>query len=276
MSELGDIEMGMVNLLAAVQDGGVDVFAAVRGMAGTDRKVLTGQLLRELKPAEYVVFDERSKRGGSEGDPRLAVLLAGSSYRGGDEVRLGATDVRGGYELSDFGIGALHEAVVADDVRLTFQGERTVWCDGKTVVLEQTYAGRGVSSTTAATFGGQAIAGSDSVFDVVLGEIESESVAFGFPGIAGTFEHRLGVRDREILWEGQLRASDDAGLSAIESTLEECAADPTPRSMVDPWGRTHADVVLRGFARKGVRRVDRLTGKTVQDFVCRFRQLNPS
>ena len=191
-------------------------------------------------------------------------------------MRLGGLDVRGGYELSDFAIGALHEEVASGDVRLIFQGERTIWSDGKTVVLEQTYAGTGVASTTAATFGGQAVAGSDSVFDVRLGQIESESVLFGFPGIAGTFEYQLGIRDRQIVWDGQLRAADNAGLNSIESTLEEFVGDPRPRSMVDPWSRTHADVVLERFERKGVRRVDRLTGKTVQDFVCRFRQLNPT
>jgi hypothetical protein len=118
------------------------------------------------------------------------------------------------------------------------------------------------------------ICGSVSEVAVVPGAVAREVVEFAFAGIDGVYRHDLGARGRPIVWQGQLRGSDEAELNAIESELEGYAVDPREYRMVDGAGRTFEYCVLERFERTGPRRVEPVSAWATQGFRLVFQQLD--
>ena len=276
MSELGDIEAAVIGVLEAIEVNGEPVFASVAGWSDPDPRRAAAAIVKQRQPAAFVMYAGRGRGGTKDGDigePTMAVLIAVRHLGGADAPRLGDGIASGGFDLVGRVLETLDGADVLTDRRLRAMNERVVSADERSVVYEQSYTVEPVGQTTAPTFGGAAIAGTDSVVRVAPGEVAVEAVEFAFPGIDGVFRHSACRRGREILWDGRLLADDDAALNALEATMEGFVGDSRPQAMVDPHGRTYADCVLDSFRRVGVRRRHPVTGRAVQEFEVRFTQL---
>ncbi len=277
MSELGDLENAIVATVSAIQEGGNDLFATVKGFSGPGGDAIAAAIRAELKPAAYVAFAGRRATRGEAwlvGDPRFSVIVAQEGLRGGSEPRLGSSSVTGGLDLLNKLAIALQNAILLTDRKLLLIDEGVLAADDRTYIARQQYDVLRVSQASQPTFNGQTVCGADSIVHVVIRAARADMTEFAFPGINGVFRHHLGLRGRQITWRGQLRADDDAGLNAIEASLESLAADPAAHSMVDPWGRTHTDCVLDSFERNGARNKDHYTGQATQDFELVFTQLS--
>jgi len=276
MSELGDVAVAVTGLLSALQSGGGNVFATVGFHQVAERRAAAVVIARQLKPAAFVLYDGRAARGRREALPTaasLAILLCVENLRGGDTALTGDTGHAGAFDVLELVSAALDGAIVESEYRLLLQDERQVAGDGRAVVFEQRYRVERLAEVSAPTFGGSAIAGSDSVVTVHLGSVMTESVEFGFPGIDGVHRHQTATRGRAIRWKGELVADDDAGLNTIEAELDRLTMEQAPATMVDAWGRSFPDCVLDAFERKGTRQRHPVTGKPVQTFELRFTQL---
>jgi hypothetical protein len=276
MSELGDLEAAVVGLLESVTIEGESAFADVTGLSDPDGKRAAAALARLPQPAAAVAYDGRTRADVKEswiGIPRLVVFISNRHLGDSSAARLGDAETPGGFDLLGVVTEALDGVVVLSDHRLQAFDEQTVTADDRTVVYAQRYLIERLASTSAPTFGGQAVAGPDSIVSVELGETDRERVTFGFPGIDGVYRHDLGNRGRSIRWSGQLRADDDTSLNAIESAIENLAAEGESQTLVDSWGRSHPDCVLDSFQRNGPRRRHPVTGQAAQNFELIFRQL---
>ncbi len=278
MSELDTLEQAVVTLVAAIQDAGQPVFRSVAGFTDPQRKNAVARIRQQVAPAALVVYDGRVRSDVADsvvGLPKLTVLMSAENLRGGDDVRGGDGIWHGGFELLGMVMAALDGALVETDRRLTVLDEQAVSADETHVVFEQRYLIDRINELTLPTFGGDTLVGSDSLVNVVVGEISSEVASFAFPGIDGVFRHHLGLRSRPIQWRGQLRAATDAALNTIESAIEAAVVDPSAQSMNDSWGRSFADCVSERFVRLGRRRRHPVTGYALQNFEIHFTQLNP-
>ncbi len=277
MSELGDIESAVVSLIQAIQVGGSDLFAEVSGFSGGSARQVVENLRRRRKPAASVVYEGRARADefGVPHDPDLSIFTIVESLRGGDEPRAGSGLAQGGFDVIAELFNALAGSVVQTDRRLAFAGERLIAADDKSVVYEQRYSVLKLVTTSAPTFGGQAICGTDSIVRVKIGDLEADSASFSFPGIDGEFVRQLGLRSRAITWSGQLRADDDTALSAIEANLEDLIAQALPADMSDGLGRTFEQCVLLRLSRRGGRSKHSITSQALQDFELLFAQPNP-
>lgn len=278
MSELGDLESAVVSLIAGITSGGSPAFQSVEGFSDGDRRAGVAQVRRRLAPAALVVFGGRVRSDVAEsvvGVPKLTVLIAAANLRGGDDPRSGDGTALGGFDLLALVMTALDGTIVDTDRRLSALDEQVVAADETSVVYEQLYLVDRITELSSPTFNGQVLAGSDSLVNVIVGELSADTVAFAFPGIDGVFRHHLGTRGRPIRWRGQLRASDDSGLSTIESTIEAMVANPNSFDMVDSWSRTFADCTADRFVRTGPRRRHPVSGYALQPFEIHFTQLNP-
>lgn len=276
MSAWETIEDAVVQTLEELTLGESALLSTVKGCTSRDRKLLLAAMGRERLPAAYVITTGRDagertfRRAGS---PVLSVLLAARSHRSDDEARTGGVDVTGVFTLSERVASALQDLTVGGTRRLLLVDERSLGGAEGTNVWEQRYEIRRPSASTAPTFGGVALAGSDSEVHVELGPLRRASSSFSFPGVDGVFERALGARARPIVWRGQLRVADHATLNAIESAIEEEVRCGQEKTMVDPWGRSHELCVLKAFQRRGQRQVDELSGEALQDFELEFDQL---
>ncbi len=285
MSELGDLESAVVGLIAGIQDGGQPVFRAVAGYAKTDRPGNVSFIRSQNAPAALVSYEGRLRlsavRGGAEasrsivGLPRLTVWIRAQNQRGGDDVRYGDGSAMGGFELLALVMGVLDGAVVQTDRRLLAVEEQVAAADETDVIYEQRYVVDRVAELQAPTFNATALAGAESVVNVMVGPVDTATHAFAFPGIDGVFRHHLGTRGRVIRWMGQLRAASDAALNAVESNIEAAVGDALAHDVVDAWSRTFSECVLERFERIGNRRRHPVTGQAVQEFEMTFVQLNP-
>ena len=276
MSELGDIAVAVTGLLTTMQSGGADVFATVDVHQVVDRKAAVAAVSRRLKPAALVLYDGRSSRTRQEpvpAGPTIATLLAVENLRGGGAALTGDGSHTGAFTVLEAVTAGLDNAVVQGDWRLVMQDERQVAGDERSVVFEQRYRVERLAETSAPTFGGSVVAGSDSIVTVHVGSVQAESVEFGFPGIDGIYRHRAGTRGRTIRWQGQLVADDDDALNEIEAELERLAIGQAPDTIGDAWGRSYAECVLEAFERQGARRRHPVTGAAVQAFELVFTQL---
>ncbi len=275
MSQLETIEDAIVGAIAAIEVGGQDLFAVVRGTSSIERNAVMAEVRRERKPAALVAYDGRRTGAGdlpAAESPRCLVFAADESLRTGGEARVGGTGVAGGFDLLERLTLALEDATLAGEYRLVLTDESPLATDGRIVVYRQRYEAQRPAESAAPTFDGQALCGDSSVVNVIAGSPRRSVVTFGFPGIDTVFRHDLGSRGRAIVWRGQLRANDDAALNTIEQTIEAYVADPRLFDMVDAWGRTCGDCVLDAFERRGPRRKDAVTGRVRQDFELRFEQ----
>jgi len=249
----------------------------VSGRSAQDRKALTATISRERMPAAYVMATGRQgsdKAHHRPGTPTIDIWLAARSHRNEDDARVGADDVTGVFDLAEQAAGALQDLTIGTDRCLLLIDERSISGEDGLCLWEQRYEVRRHSETTAPTFGGVALAGADSVVQVELGELRRATSSFSFPGIDGVFEHSLGVRERPIVWSGQLRAVGDSALNAMESAIEDEVRSGEAKTLVDAWGRTHASCTAKSFRRRGSRRRDALSGEALQDFELTFVQLN--
>ncbi len=277
MSELGDIESAVIGLIQAIQVDSVDLFAEVKGFSNTAPRDVVAGLRRELKPAAYVVYDGRASSDafGVPAGPKLSVFAIVESLRGGDEPRVGSALQSGGFDVLGELFTALAGSTIVTDRQLVFVDERLIAANDTSVIYEQRYVVLRRATTTAPTFGGSAICGSNSIVRISVGDTEMDTERFAFPGIDGEFQHALGLQARRIIWSGQLRAASDSALSTIEATIEGLLAGSQPADIVDGFGRTFTDCVLNRFVRKNERRKHTIDGQALQDFELHFVQVNP-
>lgn len=276
MSELGDIAVAVTGLLSGMQSGGADLFATVNVHQVAERKAAVEAISRQCQPAALVLYDGRSAPSRPETVPGAAVmtvLLAVENLRGGDTALTGDDNHAGAFEVCEQVNAALDGTVVATDHRLLLKDERQVAGDDRAVVFEQRYRVERLAGVSAPTFDGSVITGDDSIVTVEVGEIRTEAVEFGFPGIDGTYRHHTGTKGRMIHWRGQLVADDDAALNALEAELDQLATEAVPATMVDTWSRSYPECVLDTFEHIGVRRRHPVTGAAVQAFELVFEQL---
>lgn len=258
------------------EGAGGPLLATVRGYTARDRKQVVGAVMRERLPAAYVMLTGRD--GGDKdyrraGAPLVSVVYAARSERCDDEARHGGVDVVGVMPVAAAGACALHHLALDGGGRLLLVEERAVTGEEGTALWEQRYEVRRLSGGGVPKFGGAELLSPSSVVEVHIGEITRASSRFAFPGVDGVFERFAGMRERPILWRGQLRSSDDVGLNVIEEGLERLAREAAIESVEDPWGRRFDDCVLRSFKRVGPRRQDLLSGEALQDFEIEFVQL---
>jgi hypothetical protein len=278
MSELGDLEAAVVGLIAGLQDGEAPMFRSVEGFSDPDRRRAMTYISGRSTPAALVVYAGRGRADLAQalvGSPRLSVVLRAENLRGGPDVRSGDGTSRGGFQLLEGVMAALDGTAVLANRRLAAIDEQVVTADDTHVVYEQRYLIERVAEPARPTFNGVALAGADSLVNVVVGEAAVESIAFGFPGIDGEFRHQLGLRGRPIRWTGQLLAVDDETLNAIEQNIEAAVADPRSHDLTDALSRTFTDCVLERFARRGPRQRHPASGCALQPFELHFTQLNP-
>ncbi len=278
MSELGDIETAVRDLIANVEEGGSPIFRTVEGFSDGDRRRALAYISGRPAPAALVIYAGRVRGDAGSaiiGSPRLTVLLRAENLQGGCDVRCGDGTTQGGFQLLERVAEALDEAAVLADRQLVLIDEQVVSGDETHVVYEQRYVVERLSEVAQPTFNGEVLAGAESVVSVLVGEAEAESVSFGFPGIDGEFRHQLGLRGRPICWAGQLRGADDNVLNAVEQNIEAAVADPRPHDLVDAFSRTFGDCVLDRFVRRGPRRRHPVSGGALQPFELHFTQLSP-
>lgn len=276
MSVRETIEDAIVQTLQGLTEGQSALLATAKGQTVRDRKSLTAAISRELLPAAYVMATGRDSSEKTYRRPGLlsfSVVLATRSFRSDDDARTGAVDVTGVFDLAEQVASALQDQVVATDRQLLLVDEHSVGGDEGTIIWEQGYEVRRLAELGGPTFGGVALAGAGSEVHVELGVLRRATSSFSFPGVDGVFERDLGTRERTIIWHGQLRAADHPSLNTIESNIEDEIRNSQEQSMVDTWGRTHEMCVLQKFNRRGLRRVDELTGEALQDFELEFTQL---
>ncbi len=272
MSELGNITSSVSALISGITSESTPVFKTVLSFPDPDRRAGVAQVRRHVSPAALVIYAGRLRADVTDavaGVPRLTILIAAEENRG--DAQVGSV----GFDLLDKVTSALDGALIDTDRKLLLLDEQIVDADGTHAVFEQRYLIDRVAELTPPTFNGVALAGNDSIVNVVVGDLVGERVAFGFPGIAGEFRHELGLRGRTIDWTGQLRAADDAAMNTVETTIESAVIDAAEYTMTDAWGRTFADCVCERFQRVGPRKRHPVTGQALQSFELRFVQLNP-
>ncbi len=277
MSELGDLESAVVGLITGIEQSGQPVFRSVSGFSNPDRKAGVAYLGGKVAPAALVVHAGRLRSDVAEsivGLPKLSVLIAAQNLRGGDDPRVGDGTWHGGFELLALVMAALDGVTIETDRRLTVLDEQVAAADDTHVVYEQRYVIDRLAELTPPTFDGTALAGTESLVNVLVGGASAETVSYAFPGIDGVFRHHLGMRSRSIEWRGQLRAASDAALNTIESAVAQAVADPGAFDVVDAWSRTFPDCVCDRFVRNGPRRRHPVTGYALQPFELHFTQLN--
>jgi hypothetical protein len=270
------IENTIVQTLSALTLSGQPLLSTVKAVTSRDRKVLSETIQRERMPVAYVMAvgredgDKASRRAGF---PAFSVLLGSRSHRSDDDARGDGAGVAGVFTISEAVIAALQDLLISSDRRLLLVDERPFGGESGTMLWEQRYELRRQSELVAPTFGGVALAGAISFVQVELGSLHLAVSSFSFPGIDGVFQRHLGVRERPIVWRGQLRAANDSALNTIETAIEDELRGGVEKTMVDAWGRSHELCVMKAFHRRGVRRRDELSGQALQDFEIEFAQL---
>lgn len=276
MSELGDIEAGVIALVEAVEHIGSPALATVAGWAAADRRSAIEQVRTLAMPAVLVSVGQR-ERGpsglGGVADERVTLLIAARSLRSADGARVGDVDSVGAFALADWVTLELEAAVIASAWRLAMLDQHVVATDKRTVVIEQRWAAERLVESSPPTFGGVAIAGEDSVVSMQVGALGSRDASFAFPGIDGRFVHRLGADSRSIVWRGLLRADDHDAMNALESGIEAIVAGGGAAVVGDSLGRTYSDCVALSYDRSGSRRIHASSGRIVQAFEIQFVQL---
>lgn len=277
MSEWQTTEAAVVAALAALSGSGTPpLLATVRACTPRDRKLVVAALLRERLPAAYVLIGGREagdKDYRRAGDPVLSVLYASRSERRDDEARLGGVGVVGVLEIAGVSAASLQQLDLGAQRRLLLVDERAIGGEEGTALWEQRFEVRRRSGRFVPTFAGNALVGASSEVDVYVGESKRASSLFAFPGVDGVFERFVGVRERPIVWRGQLRAASDAQLNAIEEDLERLVREARPDSLNDNWARRFDRCVATWFKRVGPRGHDQLTGEALQGFELGFLQL---
>lgn len=276
MSELSDIESGVIGLVSAVQQGGQPVFASVAGGAAADRRSAVALVRSMVMPAVLVVVGQREGAGGapgSVGDERVTVLVSGQSLRSADGARIGDVDSAGAFALAELVTAVLEGAVLSGVWRFVGVAQQVVSSDERTVIIEQRWLARRPADIGPPMFGGAVVTGSDAVVTMEVGARASRSVSFAFAGVDGAFRHVLGVDSRVIVWRGLLRAVDHATLSGVEAGLEQLVAAGPLGDVTDGLGQSFERCVAESFDREGPRRIEAVTGRVVQAFTLRFVQL---
>ncbi|HSW46489.1 MAG TPA: hypothetical protein VLM89_13055 [Phycisphaerae bacterium] len=276
MSDYSAIESEIVDVLAGLVVGDGPLLATVTARSARDRRELADEIQREAMPAAYVVLAGRQAGDVDSleaGAVRVSVLLAERSLRGGAEVRVGGPGVRGAWTVSQQVAQSLQGSLLDDTWRPALVDERPAGGDEGTVVWEQRYEARRVGGTAMPTFDGAAIAGTTGVLSIEIGELKRASQTFAFPGVDGVFERLIGMRERVILWRGQLRTANDESMNVIEAAIEDEVRSGRVATMVDPHGRPFDQCVVKGLRHRGSRRRDELTGEVVQDVEIEFAQL---
>jgi len=268
MSQLSDLESAIRASLSAIELEGTAVFADVAGFGGAFGRS-AGEFLRRLrKPAAVVGYVQQRGRDGQG----WAVVIADQGLRGAGEARLGSDDVIGIFELVGLVRSALDGGVLSSGDRLRLVEERLLEADDRAVICQQLYLAD--RSAGQPKFDGQAICGTASEVSVTVGSVDKQAVEFAFPGIDGVYRHELGLRGRQIVWAGQLRAAGDEALNTIERDLESYVSGAGAYDLEDGGGRTFEHCVLERFERTAARQIDPATSWVAQAFKLVFKQLD--
>jgi len=142
LSEFGDIEAGVVGLLAALEDSGAPLFATVRGSALVERKARSEALARVAAPAALVTIAGRERAYPDDVLPaavRVVVALCDRNLRTADAPRLGDAESPGVFRLAERATAALSGAIIASTWQLSAREERVVEADERHVVIEQVW-----------------------------------------------------------------------------------------------------------------------------------------
>ncbi len=231
---------------------------------------------RERLPAAYVTItgrDAGDKDFRRAGEPELTLTYADRSERSDDEARRGGADVVGVLAIAAVAASALGDLDLGNHRRLLLIDERAAGGEEGVALWEQRYEVPRKSADLAPLFGGYELIGAASEVEVHVGELKRAASTFAFPGVDGVFERFMGTRERAIVWRGQLRASNNDDLNAIEEGLDDLVRGGTADTIRDPWNRTFRNCVARSFKRVGPRGRVNLTGQAIQEFELEFVQL---
>ena len=276
MSELGNLESGIIALVDAIKQNGDPVFASVSGWPATDRRSAVERARSQALPGALVAVGhrERAVSGlGGAADERVTVLLSAQSLRDSTGARIGDVDSFGAFTLADLVTQSLAGAVVSALWRLEIADQQAVSSDERTVIIEQRWVAQRWADPTSPMFGGEVITGVDSIVQMQVGDRVMRNVEFAFPGVDGVFRHALGAGERSIVWRGVLRAGDHVAMNALETALDLQVASGAVGVITDSVGQSFADCVLASFEREGSRRVHASSSRILQPFVLRFVQL---
>jgi len=262
----GDLEQAIVTAVGGIQSGGKAVLASAGGWAGSDRRKLLEHIARQRKPALLVSVHGQDSSG------RVGVLL----YLACEDWRWPATGrsgVASSHAILNLLTSTLHRSEVVRGVRLMLDQEEVIASDDRGVIWQQSYVANEIGVLLPPRFAGIVLCGEAGDVRVEIGPVACAASTFAFPGVPGAYRQVLGLRGRRITWSGTLRASNDAGLNAIEAAIEDAVAGGQVATMVDPCGREWDECAAVSFHRKGVRERDAVTGQVVQSFELHFEQL---
>lgn len=277
MSELGDLELGVVALIDAIEQNGDPVFASVSSWPASDRRSAIERARSQALAGALISVGQRERAPsglGGAADERVTVLLSAQSLRHSSGARIGDIDSVGAFTLADLVTQSLEGVVVSGLWRLGMADQQAVFADERTVVIEQRWVAQRLSVASAPMFDGVVITGVDSVVHMEVGERVMRRVEFAFAGVDGVFHLGLGAGERTIVWRGVLRADDHAAMNGLEATLELLVASGSAGVITDSVGQSFPDCAMASFEREGLRRVHAATSRILQPFVMRFVQLD--
>lgn len=278
MAALGEYENKIVDRLSQVTIGGDNAFEVVRSVSGGWRPAIRDALRRERMPAAYVAFIEEPTapevRAAVRG-AKFSILVAERTLRSRTDPRHSFPQSTGAYELLAAARSVLDDYVPTGGLLLQLLRVKFVDADDRVAVYELLYRlWPVVFDSDAPRFDGEAIAGGDSRMTLDVRSIEVSAVEFSFPGIAGVYRHALGTGNRPIVWRGQLRATDDAAMNAMETDIETRLLRQTPGEITDSHDRSFKQCLLDRYVRTAERRDE--DGTIVQDAELHFLQLQPT
>lgn len=274
MSRLGDLENAIISRLAAATWQGGPLFQTVTGLSGGHRSSIRDLLRRQRLPAAFVAFTEEATSPRTQElsrGARFVVLVAAGALRAGSDPRHDDVDAVGAFTLLEQTRTHLDDYVPVSGVRAVNQQQRFVEADDRLAIYELLYLLWPVSDALL-RFNGEAIAGSSGRLVLEAGPIEHDEWSYTFPGLDGSYRQLIGVRPRNIFWRGQLRASSDQALNAIESDIEVILVDQNLGDVTDGTGRVFYNCTLEKFTPDGPRRSEQDGQVLVQDVELKFVQ----
>jgi len=278
MAALGEYEMKIADRLSQATIGSDNAFAVVRSVSGGWRPGIRDALRRERMPAAYVAFIEEPTapevRAAVRG-AKFSVLVAERALQAQTDPRHSFPQSTGAYELLAAARSVLDDYEPLGGLLLQLLRIKFIDADDRVAVYELLYRlWPVVFEPSAPRFDGQEITGSASRMTLDVRSIEVDTVDFSFPGIAGVHRHALGLRGRPILWHGQLRATNDAAMNALEANIESTILQQAAGEITDSHARSFKQCVLDRYVRPAERRDEE--GTIVQDAELHFLQLQPT
>lgn len=258
MSDLSDIEAAILARLAALTHAGQPLFRSVRATSGPLRSAQRELLLRERPPAAHVAFvdDAFAAAATRLRGPRFAIWVATRSLRAGGNPRDDEPEGAGTHAVLALVRAGLERLAVLPGRRAIGQFARALESDGRTAICELQY--RVEWPPGPVVFNGAALGGSLSITT---------------RGPRPPFVEFPAEPPADILrWEGELRATSASGLSAIESGLDNLAAQQPVGDLTDPGGPVYLGMRFYEWTRRRPRWFDPDLGLYVQSAAAMFQK----